>query len=333
MTSSVDMRPVAILMINLGEERAASILRHMREDEAEEIAAAISEIAEVGQEESLGVLHETESLLAARRHLRAGGVDYARNMLHRAYGVRADQILARLREATLDRPFDELARLAPDQLLPLLHGAPPQSAALVLAHLPPDLAANVLRLFQPEARAEIAWRILQLGNPKRRVSQEAIAELAAMLRTQAGALQDDQTKIGGVEALARLLTRMLRSDEQQVLDDVRRRNAEVAEQVLANMFTFDDLVKLHPNDLRTLIGAVDGNDLALALKLTSQAVRDSVFSVLSEERRTSLQEQIEYLPPKRRREVEEAQARIIQAARQLEADNQLVLRREEQDLV
>jgi flagellar motor switch protein FliG len=324
----------AVLLISIGEERAGSVLRHMREDEAEDLAATISQIAEIEPDEAMTALREAETLLTARRHLRAGGVDFARNVLQRAYGSRADQIMARLRESMVERPFDFARKMEPTQLLPLLRQNGPQTIALVCAHLQPDQCATLLRMLEPELRAEVAWRIAHLGNPRNRVSQEALAEVATTLRAHAAAsVEDETTRIGGVEALASILARMLHSDEQQILDAIRQRDAALAEAVEARMFTFDDLAQLDAADLRTLLSAINlGEDLPLALRLAPAPVRDAIFASMTEKMRAEVQEQMEYLPKRlRRKDVEEAQARIVQTARQLEAENRITLRREGED--
>jgi len=321
---------VAILMIALGQDTTAEILKYLNDYEIEDIAQAIAELKTVTTEQEDEVLEEFEQLLMAGKYISMGGIDFARGALEKALGPRrAQQMLDRV-TATTSGGFYLLRNIAPNQIAPFISKEHPQTIALILAQLEPGQAAGVLNILPEELQSEVSYRVATIEN----ISPQVLREIEQSLAGELQAIITGQvTEIGGPKKVAEILNMTGRSTEKAVLEKLDAQDPEIAEEIRNMMFTFDDIARLTDREIQLLLREVDTKDLAIALKGSSPEMQDRIFSNVSERVSTMIKEEMEFSGPVRLSDVEEVQLRIVQTVRQLEEAGQItVVRGETQDV-
>jgi flagellar motor switch protein FliG len=324
------VRKAAILLVQLGHDRASQLLSLLPESEVEAISAEILELESLEAGETESVLNEFRDLATARANVLRGGPQFARAVLEESLGHdRAESIMNRLAATALQLPFQFLHRADPRQLLSFISGEHPQVIAVVLAHLSSDKATLVLSGLDPERQADVAHRIAVMD----RTSPEGLEDLEAALERKMGSILQpmDFSKVGGVDPLIQIINRSDRATERLIVEGLQARDPELAEEIKSRMFMFEDIVMLENRDLQQVLRQVDGADLALALKGVTDEVRDKVTSNMSERAAVTLVEDIDLLGPVLLRQVEEAQQKIILVIRRLEDAGDIVLRRGSDD--
>jgi flagellar motor switch protein FliG len=220
--------------------------------------------------------------------------------------------------------FHLLQTVETAQLTNFLRREHPQTAALILAHLNPRKAADIVGGLEEELRSEIMYRLATMGN----TSPEMISDIEEVLRNQLGSvIGAEMSATGGIEQVAEILNTTSRSAERSIIDDIRGRDESLASSIKGLMFVFDDLVHIEGSDLQKVLMEVEQSDLALALKAASGELREKVMRNVSERVAESLQEEIELLGRVRVSDVDEAQHRILEKAQELEAQEEIVLSR------
>lgn len=321
-------RKAATLLVALGPERAAALMRSFDEDEVRELAAEVSTIGALPREEVAAILQEVAEEVVGRRMAAAGGVHYARDLLARALGPeRAERLMAGI-EATNDRPFGFLLAADPDLAGRALAVEPPASAALALAHLPSDAAARILAKLPPTAAAELARRLatLEFAHP------DVIAEIDADFRVRlAPALEQHMQEIAGMDLLVEMLNRASRDTERELLEGIELHDPDLANRIREALFVFDDVARLDDRGIQQVLKSVDSKDLATAMKNAGPAVTDAILRNLSERARTNLQEEIEFLKGVRASDIEEARTRVVRVVRTLEEAGTITIERSGED--
>lgn len=315
----------ATLLIALGVETASDVLRHLSDAEVEQVSIEVAQLRNAPSELVEAVLLEYRDVARARNYVAQGGADYAREVLNEALGSRrAEEVMMRVEAAMEVSAFHLLQTVETDQLTNFLHREHPQTAALILAHLNPRKAAEIVSGLDDELQNEIMYRLATMGN----TSTEMINDIEEVIRNQLGSVIGAETNTaGGIEQVAEILNTTSRSSEESILNAIEDRSEELASSIKNLMFVFEDLVNVHASDLQTLLIEVEQDDLALALKAVSDELEDKVMNNVSERVAESLEEEMELLGKVRVSEVEEAQHRILETAQELEARDEIVLSR------
>ncbi|HEY8491229.1 MAG TPA: flagellar motor switch protein FliG, partial [Dehalococcoidia bacterium] len=268
----------AVLLIALGPERSAEILRHLREDDIERLTAEVYRIGQVDPETRTAVLEEFYTTVMAQEYVSSGGVEYAEEMLERAVGKpKAQEIIERVTATARSVPFSFTRDLDPPQLLNYLQHEHPQTIALVLAHMPPDRAAMVLSGLAPELQAEVAHRIALMD----RTTPEVVREVEEVLQKKLASAFSKQQELsagGGLDSLVRLIKQVDRGTEKTILDALERTDPKLAEDIKKHMFVFENITLLDDRSIQRVLREVDIKDLGLALKGASEEVRQRIFA-------------------------------------------------------
>ncbi len=319
------IQKAAILLVAIGEERAAQIFSHLGEGEAEALSLEIANSRKVPTEVCREVISEAVDSVLAEDYVAEGGVEYARNILERSLGGnRADEIIGRLAATIERRPFEFLRRTPPEQIHVFLRNESPQTIALVVANLHTTLAAQVLSLMPPDEQAEVARRIALMGETR----PEVVSQIETVMRQKlSSVIAQEVQSSGGVKSLADILNNSDRSTDRNVLDELAKTDGELADEVRLLLFTFEDVVKLDDRSIQMVLKEVDQKDLAIALRGVSEDVRQRIFGNMSERGAELLKEEIDFQPPQRKRVVEEAQGRIVGVVRRLEEAGAIVISR------
>jgi flagellar motor switch protein FliG len=315
----------AILLVAIGEERASEIFRHLGDTEVEALSLEIAKSRKVPTNVSRDVLGEAVETVLAEDYIAEGGVDYARSILERSLGAsRAEELIGRLSATIERRPFEFLRRTPPEQIHVFLRNEAPQTIALVIANLHTTLAAQVLSFLEPEEQADVARRVAKMAETR----PEVVTQVEAVMRAKlSNVIAQEYAAAGGVKSLADILNHSDRTTERNVLDELAKTEAELAEEVRLLLFTFEDVVKLDDRSIQMVLKEVDQKDLAVALRGVSEDVRSRIFSNMSERGAELLREEIEFQPPQRKRVIEESQGRIVGVVRRLEEAGAVVLSR------
>jgi flagellar motor switch protein FliG len=319
----------AILLITLGPEVSAGVLKQLRENEIEALTMQVFNTEQVRDESRREVINDCYQMALAHGYISIGGASFAEEMLAKALGNnKAADIMGRLVSSVRPRHFEFLKDTDPYQLVTFIQDEQPQAIALILSHLPPVTAAKILAILQPEQRAEVALRIATME----RTAPEVIEGVEAVLRRRVSSiLLSDYATVGGVEHLVQLLANVDRTTERVILEHLDRNAPELAAEVRKLTFTFDNLVQLDDPSLQRLLREVDAKDLAMSLRSVDDILREKIFRNLSSRAADMLREDIAVSGPVRMRQVEEAQQRIVSVVRRLEESGDLVIQRGNDD--
>ena len=322
-------RKAAVLLVSLGTDASAEVFRHLRQDEIGELTLEIASLGQVDAESKEEVLEEFYETAIAQNYISEGGIDYARVILERALGgEKANEVLARLSSAIQVSPFEFLRRTDAAQILNVISSEHPQTIALIIAYMPPDTAAQVLSALSPELQAEVAMRVAIMD----RTAPEVIREVERVLeRKLSTVLTQDFTSAGGIKALVDVLNQVDRSTERVILESLDEQNPELADEVRKLMFVFEDILLLDDRSIQQVLREVENKELGLALKGTTDEVKDKIFKNMSERAAAIIREDLQFMGPVRLKQVEEAQQRIVTIIRKLEDAGQIVIARSGED--
>lgn len=332
MSDVAGIKKAAILLISLGTETSAEIMRQLPESYIQKISYEIANIDYVNPDEVDEIATEFLEMAQVREYVLDGGVEYARNLLNTALGAqRAKEVIDMLNQIQLrERPFDIARKADPQQLTNLLLHEQPQTVALILCYMQPDKAAMILSQFSIEKQAEIAERIGTIT----RTTPAVIEKIEKVIETKFSSFVDNETEsVGGVHTLVEILNSVGRSTEKNIISMLEEKQPELADEVKANLFTFEDIVGLERGDVQKVLREVDNDQLALALKGVSEDIKQFIFQNLSSRAVETLQEELQFMGPARLSAVEEAQQKVVAVIRRLDEVGEIYLRRGEQDAV
>jgi flagellar motor switch protein FliG len=328
--ANLGVRKAAVLLIQLGRERAASVLSHLSETEVEAVSAEIARLESISGAETESVLTEFRDMMTARAHIAQGGLAFAQQILEESLGSeRASEIITRLNAAAVQMPFQFLHRADPAQLRSFIMDEHPQVIALVLAHMTPDKASLLLSGLAPEKQAEVAHRIAVMD----RTTPDIIRAVEATLERRLSSMlqPNEMSQVGGLDPLVDIINRSDRSTERQIVEGLEALDPTLADAVKSRMFMFEDIVTIEDRSIQLVLREVDTAELALALKGVPESVRDKITRNLSERAATNLIEEVELLGSVRLSQVEEAQQNVIRTIRSLEEQGQIMIRRGNDD--
>jgi flagellar motor switch protein FliG len=321
----------AVLLVSIGTERAAKVFSRLKDEEIESLSLEMAKLQFLEPGLADGVLSEMAAMVMAYDSLNAGGVDYAREVLERAIGPeRANEIIGRLSSVIEKRPFEFLRKTPPEQVVTFLRNESPQTTALVIANLHTTLAAQVLSNLPENEQPEIALRIARMSE----TSPDVVKQVEAVMKAKlANVVQQEYSAAGGIKSLADILNNADRSTERNVLDKITETDESLGAEVRRLLFIFEDITKLDDRSIQLILREADQKDLALALRGVADDVKDRILSNMSERGAQMLVEEMQFQPPQRKRDIEEAQGRIVAIVRKLEEAGAVVLSRSDEDVV
>jgi flagellar motor switch protein FliG len=319
------IQKAAVLMVILGEETSATLLRELDEDEVQQIGREIASVASITSDLAEEVLSEFYEMLVAQEYVLKGGMDYARKVLVNAFGAdHARRLLDRVSKA-MGRDaasFDALQKADPQQLANFIHNEHPQTIALILSHLGATQAANLLYSLPAELRADVAVRMANLDQ----ISPEIISKIAIVIGQKLKALgETSREAYGGVRAVAEMFNRLDQNSSKDILESIEGGDPQLGETIRHLMFVFEDLLRVDTGGIRELLARVDRKVLTVALKGTSEPLRAHFMGVMSQRGAEMMREDMEALGPVKLKEVEMSQQQVIAAVRLLESEGVISL--------
>lgn len=331
MKSLAGRKKAAIFLISLGPDLSSQIFKHLPDNEVEKLTLEIANIRKVSPEKRDQVFQEFYQNALANDYISQGGIDYARELLEKAYGDgKAEEIINRLTANLQVRPFDFARKTDPAQLINFIQYEHPQTIALIMAYLDTEQASAVLSALPAELQVDVARRLALMESTSPEVLREVENVLEHKLST---VVTQDYTKAGGVESLVDVLNRVDRATEKTIIETLEVQDPELAEEIKKLLFVFEDIVQLDDRSVQLVLRGVDSHDLALALKGSGEEVMNKIKHNISKRAAQILQEEIDYMGPVRLRDVEEAQQKIVAEIRKLEEQGQIIITRGGRDEV
>ena len=319
----IGLENAAILLMSLGEEHAAEVLKHLTPKEVQGIGATIARMKTIPRGRMETVL-QTFSTVALDRFAPVGDTDeYVRSVLRKALGDdKANLLIDRIIQGSDVTGIESLKWMDPPAIAELLRNEYPQIVAAILVHLDTDQASEVLKLFTERHRNEVVVRIATLDG----IQPSALQDLnEVMSKLLASGDRVRKKTLGGVKVAAEMLNLMGPSVETSVLDYVREADNDLAQQLMDSMFTFDDLVKVDDKAIQALLKEVQTESLVVGLKGAPPELREKVLRNMSTRAAETLREELEARGPVRVSEVETEQKELLKVVRRLVEEGVIVL--------
>jgi flagellar motor switch protein FliG len=312
------------LLLGLGVDLSSRVLQYMNEGEIEQVLLVLGKAGTVQPDVRHEALREAVELSAGETAQMRGGIEYSRQLLARAVGPRrGTEILERISVHQQLSSFEMLKNANPTEVAALLEDEMPQTIALVLSYLEAKVAADILTSMSKDNQVEVTLRLAAMD----RVSPQVVQQVEKTLKSKLSSVinEADFRATGGVAFLVKMLNQVDRGVQKSIYDALETTNAKLVEDIRANMFTFDDVIKLDDRAMQRVLRDVNKADLALALKGAPEHLKEKVFQNLSERARDNLREEIDILGPQLAKNVYASQRKIVDACRALEESGEIVI--------
>lgn len=319
----VGLENAAILLMSLGEEEAAAVFKHLTPKEVQGLGETIQKMKSIPRERVDNVLELFTNTAAEQSMLVTDTDEYVKSVLRKALGDdKANLLIDRIMQGGDTAGIESLKWMDPASVGELLRIEHPQIVAAILVHLDFDHAADVLKTFSERQRNEVLVRVATLDG----IQPSALKDLNEVMgRVLAGGERTRKSTLGGVKAAAEMINLMGTSIETAVLDYIREADNDLAQKIMDNMFTFDDLEKIDDKGIQALLKEVQSESLVVALKGATPEMREKVFKNMSTRAAETLREDLESRGPVRVSEVEAEQKEMLKVVRRLADEGQIVL--------
>jgi flagellar motor switch protein FliG len=313
----------AILLMSLGEEDAAEVFKHLEPKEVQRLGETIAKMKAIPREKVEGVL-ERFSAVASEQSILVPDTDrYVKSVLKKALGDdKANLLIDRILQGSDSAGIESLKWMDPGAVAELLRSEHPQIVSAILVHLDHEQASSVLRLFPERQRNEVLIRVATLDG----IQPSALQDLDEVLsRVLAGGDKMRKASLGGAKTAAEIINLLGGSAETSVLDYIREADMDLAQKIMDNMFTFDDLNKLDDKGIQALMKEVQSESLVVALKGATPELKERILRNMSTRAAESLREDLESRGPVRLSEVEAEQKEMLKIVRRLADEGQIVI--------
>jgi flagellar motor switch protein FliG len=314
----------AIFLLTMGEEYTSTFFKNIDEKDIKKIGKYMSEINHIPSDVLNSVMDEFLTNIKSGNDILVSGEDFLKEVVNKTLDKEtAREIFKVIGGKSATTPFSDLAYMSSEKIVGIIQVEHPQTIALVLSYLPHEKAAEVLKILPDEVKADIALRIVKIGQ----VDIDVVTELDEVIKKEISKIGGSTKKFDGIEILANILNEVDGNTEESVLSHIEEEDDVLAEMVRQKMFVFEDLLQVDDRYFRDILQNMDNQILMKALKTTSEEMKNKIFSNLSERASEMLKEDMEVMGPVRLREVEEAQQEVIKTAKRLESEGRIFLAR------
>lgn len=313
----------AMLMLSLDVETATRLMRQLSQDEIELLTIEISNVRGISSTLADVVTEEFHHMITAQEYVIQGGIDYAQKLLENSLGFsKATDVLEKVRAMTHVKGFGMLKKADAQQLASFLQKEHPQTIALILSNLSPDQTAQVLTEFNDELRNNVSFRMATLG----KVSPSLLAEVEDVVEDIARTeISQSMSSMGGAKSMAAVLNKCNNATAKIILEHIEQSDNQLSGEIKRLMFLFEDLLYVDDRGIQRILREVDKRELAMALKVVDDKLKEKVLRNMSERAQELLKEELQYMGPVRLKEVEAAQTRIVEIVKQLEDQGEIVV--------
>ena len=318
-------KKAAILLLALGEDGAADVMKNLEEAEIQQVGYYMSRFTDVSPEELDIVLEEfyRNSVMADEGVNISSSPDFVKNALTKALGAdRAKELSDNLRAGEEEAGLEALRYAEPIMISNYIRTEHPQTIALILSYLKnAEQSSAVLRDLPESLQADILYRMAVIES----IPPGVISEMNEVLTEEMKTAGSMATSVGGVEPVAEILNSVDKATETRILSSIEETNPELAEQIRELMFTFEDMALIDAKQMQLVMKDVDQADMVLALKTASDAVKELIFSSMSSRAAEMVREDLENLGPAKLSDVEAAQQKIIKVVKKLEEAGTIII--------
>lgn len=319
----------AAIIISLGADDASKIYKYLKEDEIEQLTYEISRLQHLSPKIMEDTLKDFYDLCLTQKVITEGGLEYAKNVLEKAFGSQtATSLLERVTKTLRSKSFDFLRKADYKNLLTIIQNEHPQTIALILSYARADQASAVISELPKEKRIDVVERIAKMD----RTSPEIVKYVEEELEKKFNSIVSvDFTEIGGVNYVADVMNNMDRGNEKYIFDELNKKDSKLADEIRMRMFVFEDIVTMDSLSIQRFLREVDSKDLVYAIKGSNKEVADMLFGNMSTKMGETIKSELEYTHNIRLRDVEEAQQRIVSVIRRLEEEGELIIAKSGKD--
>ncbi len=313
----------AAVIVSMGVDKASQIYRFMSQEDLERLTIEVAKLGHLKAEDTESVLDEFYKECLTQKVVADGGIEYARQVLERAFGRdTADVLLQKVSKSLKTMPFSFLAKTNSKNLYSILQHERPQTIALVLSYAEPNQAADVIVMLPEEKRLKVVTCIAKMDS----ASPEAIKMVEnEMQKKFSTILTTDFTHVGGIDYIAEVINNMDRSSEKSIFEGLNRRDEELSVEIRKKMFVFEDIVTMDARSIQRFLRDCDQKDIVLALKGSTPEVANVIFSNVSSRMAENIKSDLEITVNVRLKDVEEAQQRIVGVIRALEDRGEVII--------
>jgi len=312
----------AIFLLAMGEEFTKSCFARLDEESIQRIGRCMAEITYISSDVLDAVLREFLTSFGNEASIAVSGRSFLKKVVTKALDDEAARkVFSAIGSEGLDTPFGYLEYVPAENLVNIIKGEHPQAIALMLSYLSHEKAGEILSLLPEETKADIALRIVQIGQ----VPEDVVMELDEAIRKDLSKVGAGSRKFDGVGTLASILNQADGETEEYVLSTIEKEDAGLADIIRQKMFVFEDLLLVDDRSFREILKNIYNEVLVKALKTASEEMKQKIFNNLSERAALVLKEDMDVMGPVRLKEVEQAQQAIIRVAKTLEGEGKIVL--------
>ncbi len=313
----------ALLLLSLGEETSTKIFAKLENYEISALAEEMENIEKIPDHVFEVVAQEFIQKFEQEGSFVVQGSQFVKSVMSKALDEdKVESIYKDMVELRAKAPFAWTKNVSSSVIARHIIKEHPQTIAMIMAYLPPEVAAEVMMTIPVDKQGDIALRIINI----REVSEKIIFEVDEVLKKELAMLRQGAGKMGGIPVVVNILNSVDKLTEESIIGALEEKDGELATEVRNQMFVFDDLENLDNSAIQELLKAVDNSQLAYALKTTSDSLKEKIYQNLSSRAAEMIDEEISYMGPVRLSEVEEAQQAIVQEAKRLEAEGKIVIR-------
>jgi flagellar motor switch protein FliG len=317
------VRKAAILLLSLSQEQAAEILKRLPPEAVEDVSREIAGIGNIALDTRKEIFGEFYNLALANSYLSEGGLDYAKALIRKSLSDDdANRIIKQVTQQVQTTPFSFLQKAESENLLTFIQDEHPQTIALILAHLPPLKASEILVGLPSQKQIEVVKRVANMEQTNPEVIKEVERGLEHRL---SDIVSQTFEKAGGVDTVAEILNLADRSTEKGIMEGLEAEDPDLVEQIRRLMFVFEDILLVNDKGIQSVLKEVDNDELALALKTASDELKQKIFKNMSERAAQLIQEDMQYMGPVRVSDVEAAQQKIVDIVRRLEDAGEIII--------
>jgi flagellar motor switch protein FliG len=320
------IRKAAMLMVLLGDKSSAELIKQLSDDEVQRVSREVTLLDAISSDEAESLLEEFYQMNMGHDFVVRGGFDYAKKMLNQAFPPEvAKKVIDRLSKSVNGEyvSLDLLQKTDPQQLAKFIHNEHPQTIALVLSHLNASQAAALLVSLPSEIRSDVA---LRMGNLDQ-ISPEIVNKIATVIGKKLQAIGEySRESYGGIRAVAEMFNRLDSGTSKEILAIIEGQNPNLVETIRHLMFVFEDMLMIDVIQLKEIVGRIDRKVMTIALKGTSDQLRDHFLATMSARGSEMMKEELESMGPVKIKEVGAAQQQIISLVRQLEGEGVITMK-------
>lgn len=314
----------ALVIISLGADKASEIYKYLKESEIEDLTYEVARMGQTTNSQVEGTLDEYYKLCLTHKMVSDGGLEYARNVLEKAFGeATAKNLLDKISKTLQSRPFNFFNKGDPKAMIALLQHERPQVIAMILSYLDADLAATVIMNLPEDKRRESIAALAQMG----RVSPEAIKIVEDEMRRkyEVIATSDENQQVGGIDFAADVMNHMDRTTSNRIFEEMEKTTPDLATDIRDRMFVFEDILNMDDRSVQRFIRDCDTKDIVFALKNANEDMKSVFFRNMSKRMADTVKSDMEVAQHVRLKDVEEAQQHIVNLIRKLEEQGEVII--------